>query len=127
MAKNILVIDDENAIRRSFELSLESTPFQVTTAESGQKGIDLFNSGTYDLIFLDLKMPGLNGVQTLTELRKMNRSVPIYIITAFHGEYFSELKEAQNQGLEFELLKKPIGNEEIVMVTKSVLEDPIAA
>lgn len=125
MSARILVIDDEDAIRKSFKLSLEDTSFIVVTAESGEKGVELFKDGAYDLVFLDLKMPGLNGVQTLKKLREISMTVPVYIITAFYEEYFDELKEVQKLGLEFELLRKPIGNKEIIMVTESVLENPV--
>ena len=91
MSRKILVIDDEDAIRKSFVLALEDTPYGVETAESGKKGIALFGDTPFDLVFLDLKMPELNGVETLTELRRMNSSVPIYIITAFYEEYFEQL------------------------------------
>jgi CheY-like chemotaxis protein len=124
MNKNILVIDDEEAIRKSFVLAFEDTSFEVTTAESGIQGIELVKTTSFDLIFLDLKMPELNGVETLKELRGMNKSVPIYIITAFYEEYFDELKRAEKNGLNFELMRKPIGGDDIVMVAESVLESP---
>jgi DNA-binding response OmpR family regulator len=125
MKKRILVIDDDPAIRKSFTLALEDTEYLVDTAESGEKGLDMEQAKPYDLIFLDLKMPGLNGVETLRELRKMDMDVPIFIVTAFHKEFFEGLKKVGEDGMDFEVVKKPIGGEDIVLVAKSALEGAI--
>jgi DNA-binding response OmpR family regulator len=124
MSKHILVIDDEEIIRTSFILALEDTGYRVDTADSGMKAIDYLTSNKYGLIFLDLKMPGLNGVETLLKLRKIDDKVPICIVTAFYKEFFSELKIAQEKGIKFELAKKPLNSNEIILITKSVLDEP---
>lgn len=124
MSKRILVIDDEEAIRKSFSLALEDTEYQLDTVESGEKGIEKAQDTKYDLIFLDLRMPGLDGVQTLRQLRKIDADVPVYIITAFHSEFVDQLKSADDDGIDFEVLKKPIGSDRIALLTKSVLEGP---
>lgn len=122
--KRILVIDDDEGIRKLFLLSLEGKGFQIDTAESGEQGIEIMQQTKYDLIYLDLKMPGMNGVETLRELRKMDKDVPVYIITAFHEEYFDLLKAAEQDGIDFELLKKPFDSEQLILVTKGVLDGP---
>ncbi len=122
MSKHILVIDDDEDIRASFFLALKDEGYNVDTAETGEEGIEKERSKKYDLIFLDLKMPGISGVDTLREIRKVNKAAPIYIITAFYKEFFDELKAAENEGLSFELLKKPIDKGQILLVTKSILE-----
>ncbi len=124
MSKRILVIDDEEAVRMSFILALEDTGFEVDTAESGEKGLQMKKNAEYDLIFLDLKMPGMNGVETLRQIRKTDKKVPIYIFTAFHKEFFEELKIARKEMLSFEILKKPICTDLIVPLTKLVLGQP---
>ena len=126
MSKRILVIDDDEAIRKSFMLALEDTVYQVDTAESGEKGIEMEQKSKYDLVFLDLKMPGLNGVETLRGLRKIDKDVPVYIVTAFFKEFFEGLKSAEEDGIDFQVLKKPIGAEDIVLVAEGVLEGPTA-
>lgn len=126
MRKRILVIDDEASIRKSFKLSLEDTGYQVDEAESGIKGVEMEQANNYDLIFLDLKMPGMNGVETLRKLREFRKDKPIYIVTAFYGEFLDDLKSAQKDGIDFEVLQKPIGADQIVLVCKSLLEGPIA-
>ncbi len=124
MSKRILVIDDEEAIRTSFTLVLGDAGFEVDTAESGEKGLQMKKDAEYDLIFLDLKMPGINGVETLRRIRKTDKKVPIYIFTAFHKEFFEELKIARKEGLGFEVLRKPSSVDLIVALTKLILEQP---
>jgi DNA-binding response OmpR family regulator len=122
MNKCILVIDDDEAVRKSFILALEDTAYQVDTVESGEKGIEKVKGARYDLVFLDLKMPGLNGVQTLRKLRQLDIIVPVYIVTAFHKEFFKDLKMLSEDGIPFDLLRKPIGSDEIVQLTESMLK-----
>ena len=122
MTKRILVIDDEDAIRKSFELALEDSGYPVDTASSGMDGIEMLKSQSYDLVFLDLKMPGINGVETLREIRKLNENIAVYIVTAFYGEFFEELQHVADQGAEFELLNKPVDGDMILTLCRSVLE-----
>ena len=121
MKLSILVIDDDDAVRRSFQLALEDTDCKVVLVDSGEKGIQEETQNKFDLIFLDLKMPGLNGVETLKRLRKLDSVVPVYIVTAFHKEFMSELNEAVKEGLRFELINKPAGAHEIVSIANRVL------
>lgn len=126
MNKHILAIDDDASIRDAFIMALKSTGYQLDTAETGEEGIEKERSKKYDLIFLDLKMPGKDGIEVLREIRKVNKETPIYIITAFYKEFADELKIADKEGLTYELMKKPIHSYQILLVTKSVLEGPIA-
>jgi len=121
MSKRILIIDDDEAVRRSFISALEDSKFQVDTAESGEEGLQMKKDAEYNLIFLDLKMPGMNGVETLREIRKTDKEVPVYIFTAFHKEFFDQLRIVEEQGLNFEVIKKPVGSDLIVTLTKLIL------
>ena len=118
------MIDDDKAIREAFTLALEDTEYQVETVESGEKGLKKTQTTKYDLIFLDLKMPGMNGVKTLRELQKIDKDVPVYLITAFHKEFFDELAAAEEEGMNFEVVKKPISSDQIIVIIKSILEKP---
>jgi len=122
--KHILVIDDDEAVRKLFLLSLEETGYNVYTVGSGMEGIKALKEGQYDLVFLDLKMPGMNGVETLRELRKINRDVPVYIITAFHDEFVAQLKKAEEEGLDFDVLRKPFDRKQLITATTGILEGP---
>ena len=106
MSINVLVIDDEEVIRKSFILALEDTGYNVETAESGEKGIKKARETNFDLIFLDLRMPGLDGVKTLRELWGIGQTVPIYITTAFYDDFLDQLQSAADERISFYLLKK---------------------
>jgi DNA-binding response OmpR family regulator len=122
MSKRILVIDDDAAVRKSFALTLDDAGWQVETVESGEAGVDKASNTEYDLIFLDLKMPGINGVETLIRLRDNGHTMPVYIITAFHEEFMDQLRVAADEGYEFEVMQKPIEGQDLVRITKAILE-----
>jgi CheY-like chemotaxis protein len=122
MSKRILVIDDNEAVRKSFVLALESLDCEVDVAVSGDEGIEKVRQKRYDLIYLDLNMPGKDGVETLRDLWKKERDVHFYIVTAFQEEFADRLKEAADEGICFQLLRKPIGIDQIITFTKIVIE-----
>ncbi len=121
MRKKVLIIDDDEAVRKSFDLALEDSGHQIDTAESGERGIDMQKKEGYDLIFLDLNMPGLNGIETSRKLRKLDTKVYVYIITAFSKEFMEELKALREEGIYFDLFRKPMDMDEIVEATMAVL------
>ena len=125
MSIRILVIDDEEVIRKSFILALEGTAYQVETAESGEKGIEKAQETKFDLIFLDLRMPGLNGVETLRKLWEIGQTVPIYITTAFYDDFRDRLQCAADEAISFFLIKKPVDMDEIRSIARVVSEHPI--
>jgi CheY-like chemotaxis protein len=118
----ILVIDDEEAIRKLFISALKRAGYQVETAESGEQGIEKARETRFNLIFTDLKMPGINGVETLRELWKMGQTVPIYIITAYYDDFLDQLQSAANDGISFQVLKKPVSIDEIRSIAEVVAE-----
>jgi len=122
MTKHILVIDDYADIRKLFMRALEDTPYKVDTAASGWVGVDLHRKVKHDLIFLDLSMPGMNGVEVLREIRNSDMDVPVYIITAFYEDFFEELRSALDDGLKFEVALKPLYIKEIVSIAEDILE-----
>ncbi len=124
MSKHILVIDDDEAVRKAFRLTLGDIGYSVDVAESGERGLEVVKTTEYGLIFLDLKMPGMNGVETLRTLRKIGVTVPVYIVTAFHREFLDQLRTLEAEGIDFEIVEKPITAERMVAVTRGILEGP---
>lgn len=112
--KNILIIDDEAGIRKSFSLFLTEEGYNVDTAENGQIGLDKINAGGVDLVLLDLKMPVLDGVGVLTGLKGLVNPPPVMVVTAFAQSYFQQLKALADEGVDFELLAKPIDGDQLI-------------
>ena len=81
VAANILVIDDDETICSLFKDTLEGGGHTVTTATESLKGLELVKEWDYDLIFLDLKMPVMDGVELFRQIRIIRPNVPVTIIT----------------------------------------------
>jgi len=122
MTKRILVIDDDEGIRKLFLRALEDTPYQVDTAESGEEGVKMHDVYRYELIFLDLNMPGMNGIETLSAIRANDKEIPIYIITAFHQDYLEAITDIYEKGLKFKIAHKPLSIDYIVSIATETLE-----
>ena len=113
MVSKILVIDDDPAVRGAFKLILEEDKFSVREAENGLQGIEMALAERPDLIFLDLRMPGIDGVATLRRLKAIDETLNIYIVTAFANEYMEQLKGIHEEGFQFELASKPLSSVQI--------------
>ncbi len=122
--KIILVIDDEEGVRDAFELALEDMDYVVETAANGEEGIKKAEQNRPDLVFTDLKMPGINGVETMRRLNEHYSDLRIYVITAFYEEYMEQLRQAATEDMYFDVLRKPIGSEQIRMLVASVFDEP---
>jgi two-component system OmpR family response regulator len=83
----VLVVDDEQRLARSLRLGLEAEGFAVDVAHDGVDGLWLARENTYDVIVLDLMLPGVNGYQVCTTLRAEKDWTPIVMLTAKDGEW----------------------------------------
>jgi len=81
MATKILVVEDEEKIARFIELELQYEGYEVEKATDGRQGLELAESGVYDLVLLDIMLPGLNGTEILRRLRKSS-DIPVIMLTA---------------------------------------------
>ena len=77
----ILVIDDEPGIRDLLDTLLSRKGYDVILAESGQKGLEIFRRARPDVVVLDLKMPGMDGLTVLQQVRSLNPNQPVIILT----------------------------------------------
>ena len=80
----ILVIDDEAAIRDSLKMTLEYNGYEFVGAATGQEGLALAERDAPDLVLLDIKMPGMDGLEALSRLRSMNETLPVVVMSG-HG------------------------------------------
>ena len=84
MSTRVLVIDDEPNVRRMVRIALEADGYQVDEASDGASGVELYGDGSrFDVVLLDQKMPGMDGIQTLREIRRRKSDAPVVMATAY--------------------------------------------
>ena len=116
----ILVVDDEESIRDIVTQFFEQYGCQVSSAADGQEGIDQVGQDRYDLIFLDLNMPNVTGMEALPRLRELNPDARVIIMTAF-ASYESKV-EAREKGA-YDYVLKPINLSKMKEVAEKALPD----
>ncbi len=83
MGKHVLVVDDELKMRRLLQMAFEEEGHRVTLAEDGARALEQIRSESFDLIVTDIRMPQMDGLELLREIRKINEGIPIIIMTAY--------------------------------------------
>jgi DNA-binding NtrC family response regulator len=78
----VLIIDDEKLVRWSLQQKLSKEGYEVESAPTGEEGINLIREDGYDLVLLDLRLPGMDGVRVLQEIRKLEREIGVIMLTA---------------------------------------------
>ncbi len=119
MAKLILVVDDEKTIRWSLGEALKEDGYEVVEAENGEKGLEFFKDRSPDLILLDLRLPGEDGISILKKIRSVDSDVPVIMMTAY-GEVETAVDAMKSGAYDFVL--KPFALEKLKITIKNALE-----
>ena len=118
MKHRIVVIDDEVAIRDSLKMILEYDGYDCLLAPSGQAGLACVEREDPDLVFLDVKMPGMDGIEVLRKIRALDELLPVVIISG-HGTV-STAVEATRLGA-FDFLEKPLSTDRVSVTIRNAL------
>ncbi|RJR27493.1 MAG: sigma-54-dependent Fis family transcriptional regulator [Candidatus Latescibacterota bacterium] len=118
MSKRVLIVDDEQSIRSSLERLLTFEKFKTFSAADGRAAIELAASERVDIVLLDIKMPGMDGLEVLEALREQYPSLPVIIISG-HGTINTAV-EATKLGA-FDFLEKPIDMERLLLTIRNGL------
>ncbi len=117
---NILVVDDLRSIRLTLGGILEDEGHNVVTVENGYQAIETVRGTHFDAIFMDVKMPGINGVQTFREIKKIDPKAAVIMMTAYSVEDL--IKEALEEGA-YTIVYKPFEIDKIITIIEELLHE----
>jgi DNA-binding response OmpR family regulator len=119
MEKKILIVEDERKIADTLKFGLNEKGFNVDVAYDGNLGYRLFSTNDYDIIILDINLPGMNGYDLCKEIRSKNQSVPILMLTSMRA--LDDKIEGYNVGAD-DYMVKPFEFKELVLKISSLLK-----
>jgi DNA-binding NtrC family response regulator len=114
----ILLIDDDDSLRRVMEFSLTEAGHTVRTAANGEDGVRLFEKDPFDAVITDITMPGISGMEVLAKVRRRDAHIPVIVITAY-GTIESAV-EAMKQGA-FDYITKPVSRDELRLTLEKAI------
>lgn len=117
---SLLIVDDQQGVRRLLYEAFSDEGYRVRMAAGGQEALLMASQEMPDLILLDIKMPVMNGLETLRELRKVNPDIPVLMMTAY-GE-LEVVEGAKKLGVKHYLIK-PFDLNEVRLLVKGILVD----
>jgi two-component system nitrogen regulation response regulator NtrX len=116
--ERILVVDDEPGVRMALEAILSDEGYEVATAESGEDGLQALRDGTFDALLLDIWLPGIDGLETLRELRERNIETEVVMISG-HGTIETAVRATKLGAFDF--VEKPLSLEKTLLVLRNAL------
>ena len=120
MAEKILIIDDEPDMLKLLSMIIrEKSPYEVTTTNNPVEAIELVKKGGFDLVISDLKMPGLDGIEIIEAVKRLDEDTPVVIITAYGT--VESASEAMLKG-GFDFITKPFRKEQILFTIDKALK-----
>jgi two-component system nitrogen regulation response regulator NtrX len=118
MAFRVLVVDDETGIREAIRMTLEYEGYRIDEARSGQEGLDKAAKTPYDAILLDIKMPVLDGIEVLENLREQKILTPVVMVSG-HGDVHTAV-ECTKRGA-FDFLEKPLNRDKLLLTVRNAV------
>jgi DNA-binding NtrC family response regulator len=115
----ILIVDDERTLARSIRLFLTDQGYETEVAESGEKALDLLDRLRPDLVFLDVSLPGMNGIDLLRRIKEYDPNIAVVVMTAYGS--IEGAVEAVKLGA-FDYIKKPVDLDELKLLAERALE-----
>jgi len=119
MSARILIADDEDSLRWVLEKGLRQVGYEVATAKDGESALRAFETEPYDLVFLDVRMPGMDGLTALAKLREIRPDAHVIVMTA-HGTMETAIQAMQRGAYDY--LAKPFDLDEVLLLTERALE-----
>ncbi len=118
-AETVFVVDDDQAMRSSLQWLIESMGMQVETYDSAQAFLDAYYPGRAGCLLLDVRMPGMSGLELQAYLAKREHRIPVIIITG-HGDVSMAVKAMKNGAVDF--IEKPFDDEALIVSIRNALQ-----
>ena len=119
MNKRILIVDDETNVRLNFRMTLETEGYEIFEARSGEEAVQSLAEHTFALAILDIRMPGMDGLELLAKMRESGIRVPAMIVTAY-SDVPHAVKAMKLGAIDF--LQKPLRPEELRSIVTEILK-----
>jgi DNA-binding NtrC family response regulator len=120
MAEKILIVDDDPDMLKLLSMTIQrKAPYQVTTTNNPVEALELVKGGGFDLIISDLKMPGLDGIELLDAVKRLNPDIPVILMTAYGT--IESASEAMEKG-GFDFITKPFRIEQILFTIDKAMK-----
>jgi two-component system nitrogen regulation response regulator NtrX len=116
---NVLIVDDESGIRESLKGVLEDEGYKVSEAESGEACLELLRKHSFDAIFLDVWLPGMDGLDTLQKIKDTDQSAEVIMISG-HGTIETAVRATKLGAFDF--LEKPLSLEKTLILLKNAID-----
>jgi len=117
--KRILLVDDEHDVNLTIRMVLEENGFKVDSFTDAFQALENFTAGLYDLVILDVKLPGMDGFSLCEKIKKLDDKVRICFLTAADKAYYEILKKHYPSIKENCVIYKPVDNESLLELIKS--------
>lgn len=119
--RKVLVVDDDPVVGKSFTRVLSQKGYAVITAQNGQEALDKLQAGAYDVVFTDIKMPGMDGLELAERVKAKSPWTPVVIVTGYGTKANEERAKAAGVS---DFLHKPLSPEMIEGSTMNALHEP---
>lgn len=117
--EKILIVDDEKIVRESLYHWFEEDNYEVDTAEDGETALQKYEKGKYDILLVDMKMPGMSGLDLLTKVKEIDKDALVILITAF-ASVPTAITALKNGA--FDYITKPVDPDELAHIVNKALE-----
>ncbi len=122
MPERILIVEDQTEVREALRDLFVAAGYEVSVANDGYDAIEKAVSEDYDVITMDVRMPGLNGIRATDLLRERRPSIPVVIISGYLGDAFEYRKTLEGMGVRY-FLEKPVSMAEAVKTVRRAIKE----
>lgn len=121
--RRVLVVDDEETVGIGMSEMLKDAGFNAFYVTSGKDALEAFNRNTYSLVFMDMVMPGMNGLETYRHIKKLNSQTKVVLFTGYFKDADKAIYEGVREGMIDVSIRKPFFTEEIVNAAKKYIDN----